>query len=350
MRLYDLGKLSGQGSMLTFHALARLNIEALILVSPKEPIVSIGYFQEIDKVIDWEYCKSRGISVMRREIGGGATYLDENQIFYQVVLKRDNPMAPPSIMDRYVKFSKAPIEAYRRFGIEAQFRPINDIVTKEGRKIAGEGGGDIGDCIAFVGGILLDFDYDAMSKILRVPDEKFRDKVYKSIEENLTTMRRELGYTPDREKVKAVLAEEFEKVLGNLEPAELDDPILAKMKELEQEFMSDAHMYRKGRSPYARVKIAEGVEVFQGTYKARGGLITTTVEVKDGRIKDAVISGDFTFTPKDKLAELERYLIGSELSEDVLSKKIKHFYESNGVQSPGVACEEIAATLVSRPI
>ena len=43
--------------------------------------------------------------------------------------------------------------------------------------------------MVFVGGILLDFDYQAMSKILKVPDEKFRDKVFKSMKENLTTMK-----------------------------------------------------------------------------------------------------------------------------------------------------------------
>jgi len=41
--------------------------------------------------------------------------------------------------------------------------------------------------MVFVGGILLDFNYKAMSRILKVPDEKFRDKVFKTMEENVTT-------------------------------------------------------------------------------------------------------------------------------------------------------------------
>jgi len=34
---------------------------------------------------------------MRREVGGGATYLDENQIFYQLIWKKDNPKFPKAI-------------------------------------------------------------------------------------------------------------------------------------------------------------------------------------------------------------------------------------------------------------
>ena len=124
---------------------------------------------------------------MRREVGGGATYLDENQIFYQLIWKKDNPRFPRAIDEIYPWFSQAPVETYGAFGIEAEFRVVNDILTKGGRKIAGEGGGNIGDCMVFVGGILLDFNYEAMSRILRAPDETFRDKVYKTMEENLST-------------------------------------------------------------------------------------------------------------------------------------------------------------------
>ncbi|HID94230.1 MAG TPA: lipoate--protein ligase family protein, partial [bacterium (Candidatus Stahlbacteria)] len=85
MQVLSLGKLPGQQSMLIFHALARMGFEGLVVVSPKIPLASVGYFQDAEKEIDLEYCKSKGIPVMRREVGGGATYLDENQVFYQVI-------------------------------------------------------------------------------------------------------------------------------------------------------------------------------------------------------------------------------------------------------------------------
>jgi len=273
MLFFDLGKLPGQQSMLIFHALARMGIEGLVIVSPKIPLVSIGYFQDAEQEVDLPYCRESKIPFMRREVGGGATYLDENQIFYQLIWKRDNPKFPKAIDKIYLWFSQAPIETYRNFGIQAEFRAVNDIITREGRKIAGEGGGNIGDCMVFVGGILLDFDYQAMSRILKVPDERFRDKVYKTIEENLTTMKRELGIVPRREEVISVLKERFEKRVGRLDDASLTPEIIEKMNQLESWMTSEEFLLKKTPRTTNGVKIREGVEILYGLHKAKGGLI-----------------------------------------------------------------------------
>src|SRR4030042_871551 len=110
MLFFDLGKLPGQQSMLSFHALARMGIEALVIVSPQTPLVSIGYFQDVEQEVDLPYCKARSIPFMRREVGGGATYLDENQVFYQLIWKKDNPRFPKMIQEIFPWFSEAPID------------------------------------------------------------------------------------------------------------------------------------------------------------------------------------------------------------------------------------------------
>ena len=137
MKVYDLGVLPGQYSMLIFHALARMNEEALVVVSPRDPLVSIGYFQDLSGV-DLDYCQEHGISIMRRELGGGTTFLDHNQIFYQVILKKDNPLSPGSIDELYRCFSEPVIQTYGKLGIETKFKPINDILTAQGRKLPGK--------------------------------------------------------------------------------------------------------------------------------------------------------------------------------------------------------------------
>jgi lipoate-protein ligase A len=347
MLFFDLGKLPGQQSMLIFHALARMGIEGLIIVSPKIPLVSIGYFQDAPQEVDLQYCRESGIPYMRREVGGGATYLDENQIFYQLIWKKDNPRFPKAIDEVYPWFSQAPIEAYRSFGIEAEFRVVNDIITKAGRKIAGEGGGNIGECMVFVGGILLDFDYQSMSRILKVPDEKFRDKVYKAMEENLTTMKRELGMIPSREDVVAVLKEKFEKITGKLTVASLNQDIIEKMKEIESWMTSEEFLFKKTPRIPTGVKIREGVEVLYGLHKAKGGLIRTAQEISEGRIEDINISGDFTFFPKEGLAGLEASLENAALEEEKLIERVETFYEEKRVQSPGVESKDFAQTILN---
>jgi len=347
MYFFDLGKLSGQQSMLIFHALARMEIEALVIVSPKIPLVSIGYFQDAEQEVDLPYCRDSKIPFMRREVGGGATYLDENQIFYQLIWKKDNPKFPKAIHDIYPWFSEAPVETYRTFGIQAEFRAINDIITSSARKIAGEGGGNIGDCMVFVGGILLDFDYQAMSRILKVPDEKFRDKVYKTMEENLTTMKRELGVIPSREEVVSVLKEKFEKRVGKFTPASLNSEILEKMKQIESWMTSEEFLLRKTPRIPGGVKIKEGVEVLYGLHKAKGGLIRTAEEISEGRIEDISISGDFTFYPKERLDGLEGSLEKVPLEEDQIIERVEAYYEKKGIESPGVESKDFALTILS---
>lgn len=41
--------------------------------------------------------------------------------------------------------------------------------------------------------------------MLGMPPEKFKDKLYNSIQAYLTILRKELGYVPDRERVKTIL-------------------------------------------------------------------------------------------------------------------------------------------------
>ena len=290
MHVITLDQLPGQDSMLIFHVLARIGYEGLVIVSPSVPLASVGYFQDAEKEIDLEFCKSAGISVMRREVGGGATYLDGNQIFYQMIWNCKNSKFPANIKKIFELLSQPACETYRTFGINAHFREENDIVTDTGKKIAGEGGGDIGESMVFVGGILMDFDYQTMSKILKVPDEKFRDKIHKSMEDNLTTMKRELGTLPERAEVIQSLINNYEKLTGKLKPAILTKETMNKMIELERWFTSDRFLYKKTpRIPYG-VKIREGVEILYNMYKAKGGLIRTTQEIKKDVIENIGIT------------------------------------------------------------
>jgi len=347
MFVFDLGRLPGQQSMLVFHALARMGTEALVIVSPLTPLASIGYFQDAEKELDLEFCKKVGIPYMRREVGGGATYLDGNQIFYQLIWKKDNPRFPRVMKESFPWFSEAPVETYRSFGIQAEYRAINDIVTREGRKIAGEGGGDIGECMVFVGGILLDFNYEIMSKILKVPDEKFRDKIFKTMEENVTTLKRELGTAPPRNDVVRVLRAEFEKRVGELEPASLSPEIVSKMRELELWMTSDDFLHKKTPKIPKGVKIREGLEIFYGLHKAKGGLIRTAEEISENKIEDITISGDFSFTPKEQLGGVEKALVGTPLDEDRIVEKVDAYYEEEGIESPGVESKDFATTILN---
>ena len=347
MNLIKLDKLPGQDSMLIFHALARIGYEGLVIVSPSTPLASIGYFQDAEKEIDLEYCKNTGISVMRREVGGGATYLDGDQIFYQMIWNKNNQKFPTNIKRIFELLSQPACDTYRKFGINASFRAENDIVTDKGKKIAGEGGGDIDDSMVFVGGILLDFDFHTMSKVLKVPDEKFRDKIYKSMDENLTTMKREISEIPPRDEIKQVLIEVFEKITGKLEITSMDAATIKKLRELEQYFMSREFLFKKTPRIPEGIKIKEGIDILYGLYKSRGGLIRTAEEIENKKtLKEIVMSGDFNLFPKKGLQEIERILRNKAFDHHIIEQTIERTYEKYRIESPGVEPGDIAKTII----
>lgn len=345
IKLFTLGELPGQQSITVFHALARLDVECLIVASPRDPIVSIGYFEEAAEAVDLDFCEKHDIPVMRREVGGGTTYLDRNQVFYQLILRKRNPIIPLRIADRYRLFSEPPIQTYRRFGIEAAFKPINDLCTREGRKIAGEAGGDIGQCIVFVGGILLDFDYLTASRIIRVPDQAFRDMVSMSMKKNITSMKRQLGEAPQKKEVESALIEEYDKLLGPLEPAELTPAMRKLMDKLEHEFTAATLGSKNRPSPRREVKVAEGVKVVQRLHEGIEGATRVTMEVKNNTVVDIAIFGDPAFLPKDKLWELERALKGLQLDDDALRRVADEFCEQNRIRSGRASIRNLLETI-----
>ena len=342
MEIFNLGKIPWEETQLIYHALALLDREALCLVSPATPYVCIGFHQDLEKEVDLEFCRLNNIPIFRREVGGGAVFLDGNQLFFHLVLNRDNPIAPKRIDAFYKKFLQPVIDVHHKIGIQAEYKPINDLVVKN-RKISGTGAGEIGDCIVFVGNLIVDFDYETMAKVLKIPDEKFRDKVKKTIEENLSTIRRELGVGEagrwDEDTMNRMLAEEFQTLLGSMAPSGYDSQLIEKMQGLKLEMMRDDWLYRKGKRVDGRiVKVRSGLEVVQRIHKATGGLIRAEFAVKDGRYIDVVISGDYFCFPGDSVGRLATALEDSAVEH--LDRVVENFYKQDSFELPGIGIDD----------
>jgi len=326
-----------------------LSPNTLILLQPGSPYACLGYHQDLEKEIDLEFCEEAGLPVIRRSQGGGATYLDRDQVFYQIVSK-DSAAVPRDVERMFERLLSVTVETYRRLGVEAEFKPLNDVVVG-GRKISGNGAGMHESASILVGNVILDLNYDLMARVLRVPDEKFRDKMAKSMREWVSTLRRELGEPPTVEEVKRTYAEAFEEILGvelvREEPTDEEGRIFneeTRPRHTSREWLymeAPATQQREGRA----VKIAHDVKVVEADHKA-SKLIRIRAETLADEILGVQIRGDFFAIPKEAISDLEEMLAGVRLEEQALEDAVGRFYEDTDAQIPGMGPKDFVDAML----
>ncbi len=175
--------------------------------------VSIGYFQIAGQEANLEACSSLGVDLVRRMTGGGAVYHDyAGELTYSLIVDESNPKIPRDITKSYEIVCLGIVEGLRTLGIEAAFKPINDIIVN-GRKISGNAQTRRWGVVLQHGTILVGADIGTMFKVLRVSKEKISDKQIKAVEERVTTIKKELGRVVPFEEVASALRSGFERTL-----------------------------------------------------------------------------------------------------------------------------------------
>ncbi len=348
VRVVDLGLVSPVRSQSVYHAVGYAfrsgDPPTILLVSTTDPYVSIGFHQDAEREVDLEHCRAAGLPVIRREVGGGAVYLDHNQVFTQWIFPRD--AVPVRLEDRFALYVQPLVETYRSLGIEAAWRPVNDIHVR-GRKIGGTGAASLGESEVLVGSLMFDFNHQQMARVLKVSSEKMRDKVVQSLEEYVTTMRRELGTVPPRDEVVRRYLDACAAALGaQLVPGALTAEEEELAAQLDERFLSEEWLFQKGGLRQRGIKIHEDVRLVESAIKVPGGLIRVIVRVHGGRIDDLSLSGDFTLLPALGLAAIEQAVRGLAARRDELSRRIQDVYRALGVQSPGVTPDDFASAIV----
>jgi lipoate-protein ligase A len=348
MRVIDAGYASAVRSQAFWYGVAaRMQAEsppALTLVNPVEPYVCIGLHQDLQLELDVDYCRENEIAVLRRRLGGGAVYLDRDQLIFHFIWPRGR--APGRAAKLYPMFIEPVLRTYRALGIEAVYRPVNDIQVA-GRKIGGTAAAVLEAATVLGGMFLFDFDTQTMARCLKVPSEKFRDKLQVTLDSYVTSMRRLLPAVLSRETVKDLFLRHVADCLGvTPHAAELTDAEAAAVAE-EAALMTDpGWLHQAGRRlvPLG-VKLTAGAHLTEGTFKAPGGLIRVQLLERDGRIADIDITGDFTCIPAAGLTSLMQRLRGAALSGSELGAQVRRAVEN--LELPGVAPEDLEAAIQS---
>lgn len=348
-RVIDSGTVSWLDSQVIYHAVATAMTEetedTMTLMSPATPYVCVGFHQEAEKEVDIAYCQEYGLPITRRQVGGGAVYLDKDQLFWHIIVHRSR--APHRIEEVYARYLAGPVNALRAMGIPAQHRPVNDIQV-EGRKIGGTGAATIGEAMVVVGSLIFDFNYELMARVLKVPSEKFRDKVYQTLREYLTTISRELGSkAPTWDEGKQILITQCAATFGqDMHSGALTEREQEEIQRLRQVFTDPEWLYQSDGIRGKGVKIKDGLYIREAAYKAPGGLIRATLRMHEEVLDDLTLSGDFFIYPQESLPQLESALVGSPLNEAALQQRATSFWLDHQIQSPGLTPEDVAKVIM----
>jgi lipoate-protein ligase A len=345
IRVLDLGEVEPVRSQSIYHAVARAltadSPDTIILVTGRDPYVSIGFHQDLYSEVDVDFCAAAGLPVVRREVGGGAVYLDRNQLFTQWVFH--NASLPDALNDQFELYVKPLVDTYQALGIDAYLRPVNDIHV-DNRKIGGTGAAQIDDARVLVGSLMFDFDKATMAKVLNVPDEKMRDKVFAGLEQYMVTMNELLPAPPDRRATIALYLDKCAEALdAELVPGEPTEHELEIAAELDELMVSDVWLNSKTALRRDGVKIHEGVSVVGGVFKSPGGLIRGTAHRVDGALADVSFSGDFTMLPAHGLDAIEAAASGDVAG---LQHRLACVYSDLRLETPGVLPEHFVAALL----
>ncbi|MEM2456807.1 MAG: biotin/lipoate A/B protein ligase family protein, partial [Candidatus Bathyarchaeia archaeon] len=164
-----------------------------------------------------------GIDYVRRRTGGGAVYHDLNgELTYSIIINEDHPLVSRDFQKTYENLCSGLVRGLRLLGVPAEFKPINDIVVG-GKKISGNAQTRGMGVVHQHGTILRDVNPTIMFTVLKVPSEKIRDKMIKSAEERVTSIKRYLGREVSFEELKHALIKGFEESFGiELVPGKVD--------------------------------------------------------------------------------------------------------------------------------
>ena len=250
-----------------------------------EPSVWIGYYQSPEEDVDIDYCKKNNLKIIRRLNSGGAVYQDFGTFCYSAFFNKNQFLAAAGLHhtdELYPLFGNVIIELCKKYGIQANLSPVNDITVNH-KKIYGSAQLEWYSAFVHSGSILVNTDLHAMQLALNPSNLKFADKGFKSVKERVANLS-ELADIPSVEQVKRDFIESFAENI-NIDFVEQgftnDERELANQLYLEK--YSKHEWTFKVNKPHTTVL----------STKIDSGVLILKCEVSQNIIQSAHLSGDF---------------------------------------------------------
>lgn len=292
------------------------------------PTVSVGAHEHIEHAVRGEFCARHGIAVIRRITGGGALYLDPDQLCWTLCLPSRAPAGPRALESVLHDHQQAVIDALARLGLSLSAHYPNDL-EHEGRKVGSVFGTRVGRTWVLQGTLLCAVDTQTMLKALRVPTEKLSTEGVLSARQRLATLADLLGGAPEREALRSTLAKALEAHLG----APLVQGPIPKDAAAEPV------------SPDIADDPAPGPGAATAFRKTAGGTLYAAVRAEGEDIAAVSVSGSVQLAPRGLLRELERALRGRPVRS--CAERVGAFFHRRAPQLVGFHPTDVSRVLLA---
>lgn len=273
------------------------------------PAVQIGKYQNAYAEVNQPYMDENNVKLIRRETGGGAIYMDDQNMSFCFLLNETE-----GFMGNYDRLYKPAIEALHKLGVDPSLlsqKGRNDLVL-DGKKISGAAMA-IQQGRVYAGySILLDPDYEAMVTVLTPNQKKIDSHGIQSVRSRVGSIRPYLAEEHQEMTVWDFTHFMICQLLG------INHMNEAKRYDLTKEDWHNIHHIAKEKYNnwdwnYGSFRQFE----YEVTERFEGGTLTVGFKIEHGTIIDIKFTGDF-FGSKD-VAEMEEVLMGIRLKkEDII--------------------------------
>ncbi len=218
-RFIDTDKIDGYYSAALFESIAKHvgsgEVDNTILFwRVRTPAVYLGYHQYVEDEIHEEYCAANGIQIIRRVLGGGCGFCDDDQILFSVIVREGDGAVPSDIQGAYSQVLGGLTNALNLLGFGGELEPTRNAVYSMGRKMSGNAQGRFDGAVLVNGSFLLDFGFDEMDRVLKNPTKNLAEGVQNARDGMVTFSELLDGTDYDIEHVKSAMKKGFEDALG----------------------------------------------------------------------------------------------------------------------------------------
>lgn len=207
-----------------------------------ESAVVIGSFQSLKNEVDPDGAAKYGYDVVRRISGGGAMMMEKGAVITYSLYVPAELVQGMSFADSYAFLDEWVLEALKSLGIDASYKPLNDITSPTG-KIGGAAQKRLGSG-AVLHHVTMSYDMDGevMAQVLRIGREKLSDKGIASAAKRVDPLRSQTGLSRAEiiERMKQTFTTMYAATPGDISPEEY-----AKAERLvEEKFATEAWLTR----------------------------------------------------------------------------------------------------------